>query len=187
LAAEFFASAEPGGGVTDRRMPVSTRLVIGPNASLSDRQALGFFAVVCLTCLGIASVFAARGLWPVLPFAGLEVIAVGAALAVAMRRNRYREVVRFEGDRIRVEFGMVGEGLRSSCEWPRHLTRVWLAFGPHASSPSRLVMACGGQQLTIGHCLTDAERATLARRLKQLIHPAWLNEESRERAERPAT
>jgi uncharacterized membrane protein len=162
-------------------MPVSTRLVIGPNASLSSRQALGFFGVLCLTCLGIGGVFAMLGLWPVLPFAGLEVLAVGAALAVAMRRNRYREVVSFEGGRVRVEFGMVGRELWSSCEWPRHLTRVWLERGPQGGT--RLVMACGEQRLTIGACLTDAERASLARRLKELIRPAWLNEESPGRAQ----
>lgn len=154
-------------------MPVNTRLVIGPNASLSGRQALWFFAVLCATCLGLATVFAALGLWPVLPFAGAEVAAVGAALWVVLHRNRYREVLAFEGDRLRVEFGMVGQGARASCEWPRGVTRVWLERGPHPTSPTSLVLACGPQRLTIGGCLTDPERASLARRLKQLIHPAW--------------
>ena len=33
------------------------------------------------------------GFWPVVPFAGLEVGALGAAFWVSMRRNRYREVL----------------------------------------------------------------------------------------------
>lgn len=157
----------------DPRGPVSTRLVIGPNASLSPRQALLFFSGMCLVCLGIAVAFAVRGLWPVLPWAGLELGALGAALAVVLRRNRYREVVWFEGDRVRLECGLVGQGARMQCEWPRASLRVWLESGPHPSSPTRLVLACGAQRTVIGGCLTDAERTALARRLKELIHPAW--------------
>jgi len=159
--------------VPDPRGPVSTRLVIGPNASLSAGQALAFFAGMCLICLGIASTFAALGYWPVLPFAGLELLALGAALAVVLRRNRYREVLSFERERIRVEFGMVGQRLRSSCEWPRSLTRVWLERDARADV-TQLVLGYGAQRMVIGGCLTDGERAALARRLKELIHPAWV-------------
>lgn len=157
--------------MTDPRMPESTRLVIGPNASLSDRQALGFFAALCLLCLGIAGTWASLGFWPVLPFAGLELVAVGAALVVVTRRNRYREVMVFEGDRFRVEFGVVGMGVRASCEWPRHLTRAWLERDGRGDT--HLLLGCGAQKLTVGACLTEIERLSLVRRLKELIHPAW--------------
>lgn len=151
-----------------------TRVVIGPNASMSRGQAAGFFSGMCLICLGIASMFAARGLWPVLPFAGLELAALGAALVVVLKRNRYREVLWFEGEQLRVEFGMLGQGAHARCEWPRSLARVWIEQGPHPSSPTQLVLGCGEQRMMIGSCLTDAERAALARRLKELIHPAWV-------------
>jgi uncharacterized membrane protein len=166
-------SAAAGGSVSEPGKPADTRLVIGPNASLSDRQALGFFAGMCGVCLTIAAVFAGLGLWPVLPFAGLELAALAAALWVVVQRNRYREVLEFAGERLRVEFGITGEGARARCEWPRSGTRVWLERGPHGNSPTRLVLACGTAQLSIGACLTDAERAGLMKRLKELIHPAW--------------
>lgn len=153
--------------------PADTRLVIGPNASLTDRQALGFFAGMCGVCLTIAAVFAGLGLWPVLPFAGLELAALAAALWVVVQRNRYREVLEFDGQRLCVEFGITGEGVRGRCEWPRNGTRVWLERGPHETSPTRLVLAYGSAQLHIGSCLTDAERAALMMRLKELLHPAW--------------
>lgn len=172
--------------MTDPRLPVDTRLVIGPNGSLSGRQALGFFAGTGAVCLGIAGIFALQGLWPVLPFAGLELAALGAALAVVLRRNRYREVLCFEGERLRIEIGLAGDGARAVCEWPRSQTRVWLDAGPHAASPTRLVLACGASRLMLGACLTDAERAGLARRLKELVNPAWVpGARSSGRASRP--
>jgi uncharacterized membrane protein len=152
--------------------PVNTRLVIGPNASMSGAQALRFFAGMCAVCLGLGGVMAARGYWPVLPFAGLEVAALGAALWVVLRRNRYREVLRFDAQHLTVEFGLAGEGARSSCQWPRGMTRVWLERSANRHEPTRLVLSCGGQQLIVGQCLTDAERAQLAARLQELIHPA---------------
>ncbi|MGQ0585840.1 MAG: DUF2244 domain-containing protein [Gammaproteobacteria bacterium] len=139
---------------------------------MSPRQALGFFAGMCLICLGIATGFAALGLWPVLPFAGLELLALGAALAVVLERNKYREVLWFDREWIRVEFGTLGQRARSHCELPRSRTRAWLEPAT-ASGGTRLVLGYGEQRLVIGNCLTDAERAGLARRLKELIHPAW--------------
>jgi len=83
-------------------------------------------------------------------------------------------VLWFEGGQLRVEFGMLGQGARARCEWPRSLARVWIERGPHPNSPTQLVLGCGEQRRVIGSCLTDAERSALARRLKELIHPAWI-------------
>lgn len=153
--------------------PVNTRLVIGPNASMSVRMAWGFMGAVAGVSLAIGGFFAWRGLWPILPFAGLELAAVGAALAVSLRRNRYREVLSFEAGRIRIESGELGRGPSLQVELQRGPTRVLVEPGPHRTSPTRLVLACGGQRVEVGHCLTDAERERLAWRLRQLIHPGW--------------
>ncbi len=55
--------------------------VIRPNQSLSWRRALQAYAVIALTCLGIGITFALHGFWPVLPFAGLEVVVLGIGAA----------------------------------------------------------------------------------------------------------
>ena len=170
--------------MTDSRKPVDTRLVIGPNASMNGRQALVFFAGISAVCLAIAIGFAALGFWPILPFAGAELAALGAALVVVQKRNRYREVLVFQGDSLRVEFGLAGVGAQARSEWPRHLTRVWLE---RAAGATQLVLGCGAQRLVVGSCLTDAERVALARRVKELIHPAWMHVASAEGpAQRPA-
>ena len=105
--------ADSGRTSSDANMPhpVNTRLVIGPNASMSVRQAVWFIAWMCMVSLLIGGFFAWRGFWPILPFAGLELAALAAALAVSLRRNRYREVVDFDDEAVRVEVGEVGRGV----------------------------------------------------------------------------
>ena len=149
---------------------VETRFVLGPNASLSVRGAWFFMFWVSLGTLGTATWCAAHGFWPVLPFAGLELAAVGWALVVSMRRNRYREVVSFERDRVRIEFGVAGQGAATCIELPRAWTRAWMerdAERRHA--PIKLLLGSSGQRVVIGRCLTDEEREALAVRFGTLL------------------
>ncbi|MFA5941318.1 MAG: DUF2244 domain-containing protein [Sinimarinibacterium sp.] len=152
---------------------VETRIVIGPNASLSARQAWLFMGLSASLALGISAGMAWLGFWPVLPFAGLEISALGAAVYVSVRRNGYREVLVFEAQRVRVEFGVVGRGAGTVVELSRALTRVLLEPGAHRHEPTQLVLSCTGQRVRIGACLTDEERGRVAVRVKQLLTPAW--------------
>lgn len=149
---------------------IETRFVLGPNASLSVRGAWTFMLLVSLSTLGAATWCAVHGFWPVLPFAGVELAAVGWALVVSMRRNRYREVVSFERERVRIEFGVAGQGAAAHVELPRVWTRTWIerdAERRHA--PTRLLLGSSGQRVVVGRCLTDEEREALAVRFGQLL------------------
>lgn len=152
---------------------VETRIVISPNASLSARQAWLFMGLSAALGLGIAAVMAWHGLWLVLPFTGLELAALGAAVYVSVRRNADREVLVFTPHVLRVEYGRVGSGATAVVELTRGLTRVLLEPGAHRHDATRLVLSCAGQRVRIAACLTDEERAGLAARLKQLLTPAW--------------
>lgn len=151
--------------------PVNTRLVIGPNASLTPRHAAWFMASLAVPGLGIAGVFAAQGFWPIFPFAGLELSALGAALWVSLRRNRYREVLGFEGGQLVVEFGVLGNGVGRRVVLPRVWTRVVLERGRHRNDPLRLWLVYAGRRVEIGRCLTDDERAGLRGRIQELLRP----------------
>lgn len=149
---------------------LETRFVLGPNASLSVRGAWTFMLWVGSATLGAATWCAIHGFWPVLPFAGLELAAVGWALAVSMRRNRYREVVSFERDRVRIEFGVVGRGASAQVELPRAWTRAWIERdSEQRHAPTRLVLGSSGQRVIVGRCLTDDEREALAVRFGTLL------------------
>lgn len=151
----------------------NTQVVIGPNASMTKRVAVMFMASVCALSLTVAGFLAVQGFWPVLPFAGLELLALGVAVGVSLKRNRYREVVSFVDDRIRFRIGMLGEAAALELDWPRSSTRVWLERGSHRNDPTRLVLNNAGRRLVLARCLTDEERGRLAGRLKKLIHPGW--------------
>ena len=152
---------------------VDSQIVIGPNASLSVRQAVWVFASISLVALTVAVGFTVVGFWPILPFAGLELAALATALWVSLRRNRYREVLKFEGGRVKVGFGWMGQGASAEIDWARSFTRVVLEAGANRNSHNRLYLTSSGQRIAIGRCLTDVEREALHRRIKGLLPPAW--------------
>ena len=147
-----------------------TTFVIGPNGSLSRRGAWWFMGSLSLSTLGGALWCTAHGLWPVLPFAGLELAAVAWALSVSMRRSRYREVIRVGERVVRIEFGMAGQGMAAQAELPRAWTRVWLErHESRRHAPTQLVLGCSGQRVVVGRCLTDEEREQLSTRLNEVL------------------
>lgn len=154
------------------------RLVIAPNGSLSVAQAQWFFIGMCVVSFGIAGLMTVRGLWLVWPFAGLEMAALGAALYCSLRDNGYREVISVYEHRIEVEAGRRGPQRR--WEFPRLLTQVRLAHGPYRHSPSRLLVTRHGHGCELGRCLTEEERADVARRLRSWITAPQLPTHSEE-------
>lgn len=143
------------------------RLVIAPNGSLSVAQAQWFFIGMCVVSFSIAGFVTAWGLWLVWPFAGLEMLALGAGLYASLRDNGYREVVTVYEDRIEIEAG-VNEPQRR-WEFPRLLTQVRLTTGGHRHSPSRLLVTRHGRGCELGRCLCEDERARVAERLKSWV------------------
>lgn len=156
-------------------MSRETQLVIGPNASLSVRQAWLFMAATVMLGFGIAVGMAVQGFWLILPFAGLELSALGVALYVSVRRNAYREVIRFDGEQLTVAFGAVGRGIGGTVSLPRAWTQVRLEAGAHRHAPTGLMLCSSGQRVQLARCLTDEERERLYRRLQELLSPAWRN------------
>lgn len=150
-----------------------TQIVIGPNASLSVAQARWVMLGMTGVAMTVAVGFAVMGFWPIVPFAGLEIAALGAALWVSMRRNRYREVLSFGHERVTVGFGWMGQGATAEVDWLRCFTRVVLEKAETRNGHNRLYLTSSGQRIAIGRCLTDAEREALHARIKSLLPPAW--------------
>ena len=142
------------------------RIVIRPNCNFTGRGALLLFCAMTLPALGVAVGWALRGYWLILPFAGLELAVLGAALAITVHRGRYREVVRFGRRHVHVRRGYAGH--QEHVEFPRPWTRAWIEPGASPALPGRLFLGAGGAFCELAACLTEEERQSLCRRLREL-------------------
>ncbi len=141
-------------------------IMITRNSSLSISQIkliVGFFAIV----LGvIGAFFYSQGAWLVLPFAGLELLAVSAAFYCCIRHKNDFEMVKIDKNRIQVKRQVASR--EQVYEFQTHWTKVFLEI-TKGWYPSRLWVASKGQHVEVGQWLTDPERKQLATRLKHLI------------------
>jgi uncharacterized membrane protein len=147
------------------RMPV--RIVICPNCSLSLRGATGFFAGLSAFCLTVAGLLALKGMWPILPFAGLELIVLGWALHASLARRYRAEIITLTDADVSVEWRD-----RTQCRrtvFQRHWAQVKLRRPASPLHPSRLTIESHGRQCELGSFLTDEERYGLALQLRRLI------------------
>jgi uncharacterized membrane protein len=149
---------------------------IVPNCSLSVQGARLFFAAACVVPFGAAAFLATRGFWPILPFAGLEMLLLAWALRVSLERRFHRETITVTEADVSIERF---ERQRSSrVVFPRHWAQVKLRRPAARLHPSRLTIESHGRQCELGSFLTEEERRGLAVRLQRLIgrvneSPTW--------------
>ena len=147
------------------RQPV--RIVLCPNCSLSLRGAALFFGGLCVFCFTVAGLLALKGMWPVLPFAGLEMLLVGWALRASLARRYRSETITLTDSDVSVE-----SRDRTCCRrtvFQRHWAQVKLRRPASRLHPSRLTIESHGRQCELGSFLTDEERYGLALKLRRLI------------------
>lgn len=158
----------PASGAADgaRAAPTQAHIELLPNCSLSIRQALLFFASIALASLTFATFFVLQGLWPVLPFAGLELAVLGWALWASLRRRNWTQSILIsDADVEIVTRGREGE---RRIVFSRHWASVTLR-GPRSWHPTRLYVESHGRACEVGSFLTDEERRHLWQRLGELI------------------
>lgn len=142
-------------------------VVIRPNCSLSWRGSLTVFGGISLVSCSIALGFLAQGYWLILPFAGLELILLGAAFYLTAWRTALREVIRIEGAVVEVQKGH--RQPESVQVLPRGWVSVELACPPRRGYPTRLVLRAHGRSVQIGDCLNEHERDQLAKDLRRWV------------------
>jgi uncharacterized membrane protein len=140
---------------------------LAPHCSLQPRGALLFFASLCTVSFGIAGAMALRGLWPILPFAGLEMVVLGWALTTSLRRRHYSQTITVTEERIVI--ATRDRQLVEQVEFPRHWARVTLRGADTPLHPSRLTIESHGRSYEVGSFLTEEERRALSGRLRRSI------------------
>jgi uncharacterized membrane protein len=140
---------------------------LSPNCSLTPLAATWFFAAMCVVSFSIAGTLALFGLWPVFPFAGLEMLVLGWALSASLRRRHYSQTILVSEDRVALQTRR--RGRCEQIEFPRHWAQVKLRGADTHLHPSRLTLESHGRSYEVGSFLTEEERRALAKKLMRLI------------------
>lgn len=139
---------------------------LAPHCSLSVHGALLFFASVCFATFGVAGVATWFGYWPVLPFAGAEMLLLGWALKTNMARRHEREHIEVTERDVVIEFA---RGMPRRVVFPRHWAQVKIRRPKSPLHPGQLVIESHGRGHEVGKFLTEEERRQLAAELRRLI------------------
>ncbi|MBU2953828.1 DUF2244 domain-containing protein [Marinobacter sp. F3R08] len=139
--------------------PGGLRLVLTPNRSLSwhgnVRIWMGLFVLSAL----IATGFTLMGAWVIIPFAGLELIALACGIYLTSQACQRQEVLSIDGDDIHLEKGRK----RKQQEWslPTRYTRLQIHSPSHPFTPARLSLSHRDTEVSIGTFLNIEDTGKL--------------------------
>lgn len=136
------------------------------NCSASPALLAGVFASVVAVSFGFGVAFAAQGLWLVLPFVGVELLAVAAAFLCYGRRAADYERIELRNGEIAVE--QVEGNSRSLRRLPAQWARVELQRRDRTETVS-VWLAAGAERIEVGRHLRDARRLRLAEELRMAL------------------
>ena len=144
----------------------ATHIDLTPHCSLSVRGAVLFFTSVCLPTFAVAGIATALGFWPVLPFAGAEMLLLAWALRSNMQRRFARETIDVTEEQIVIGYA---QGNPQRVVFPRHWARVKIRRPHSPLHRSQLVIESHGRAYEVGKFLTEEERRQLAAALRSQI------------------
>lgn len=136
------------------------------NCSVTPAQLGWLYASLCVVSLAIATVFWFQGAVLVLPFAWLELAAVGLAFFVYARHAADREHILLQGRRLVVELENGGRLERAEFH------RDWVRVEPGADDRSLIEVSGQGRRMSVGRYVRPELRPALARELRQALREA---------------
>ena len=139
-------------------------LTLKRNCSISPTALLWILATMMLLSFGIGIGFAWLGAWMILPFAGLEMLALSAAFYLNGRHAGDYERIRIAGGRLMVD-------VRDAERIARHeFNPAWVRLVGHdLGHEYRLLLRSHGRDLEIGRHLDARARAALAAQLRHSL------------------
>lgn len=133
--------------------------LIKRNCSLAPRQLAVIFGSLAAVSLGIAAMFATRGAWLVLPFAFIEVLALGTAFVVYARHAADYERIVLCRDCLLVETCRAERLRREEC------AAAWARVEYSGSRRELVGLVVSGRRIDVGHFVPESDRRLLARQL----------------------
>jgi len=136
------------------------------NCSVTPRQLGVLYASLCLVSLGIGLVFWIQGATMVLPYAALELLAVGVAFVVYARHATDGERILLRGTQLVVEFENGGKLERAEFQ------RDWVRVEPRAGHRSLIEVSGQGRSIDVGRFVRPELRPVLAREIRLALRGA---------------
>ena len=136
------------------------------NCSVSPAQLGGLYLSLCLVSLGIGAVFWSQGAVLVMPFVGLELVAVGVAFWVLARHASDGERISLEGSRLVVELESGGRLQRAE------FNRDWVRVEPKNGGRSLIQLSAQGRSVEVGRYVLPELRSALAREIRMALRHA---------------
>jgi len=133
------------------------------NCSMAPRQLLVWFSSLCALSLAVASYFWWMGARLVMPFAWLELVALGAAMLVYARHAVDNESIELRGDRLTVEHAS-GSRVEHVEFQPR-----WVRVEPPEGDGSLVELSGQGRRVAVGRYVRPELRRQLADELRMAL------------------
>ena len=136
------------------------------NCSVTPQQLGWLYASLCVLSLGIAGMFWAMGAVLVMPFAWLELAAVGLAFLAYARHATDGERISLKGRQLVVELESAGQLQRAEFH------RDWVRVEPVAGGRSLIELSGQGQRVNVGRFVRPELRPMLAQELRKALREA---------------
>lgn len=136
------------------------------NCSVTPAQLGWLYASLCVVTFGIGALFWFQGAVLILPFAWLELAAVGAAFMVYARHAADGEHISLQGQRLVVELEHAGRLERAE------FNRDWVRVEPGADDRSLIEVSGQGQRVIVGRYVRPELRPVLAREIRRALREA---------------
>lgn len=141
----------------------SVQWTLKRNCSVSPRQLGAFFASLSAVSLVIAVFCWLHGATLVLPFTGLELLALGTAFLAYARHATDGECIRLQGRELIVELETGGrlEKAQFQCDW--------VHVEPQADDHSLIELSGRGRKVRVGRFLRPELRPLLAQEIRRAL------------------
>ena len=153
--------------VTSTRQAGRLQIVAKPNHSSTWRGNLYALLAISVPSLGAAIGFTLLGAWPILPFAGLELLALGSALYYVNWKLQYRHVITLSDDSVRIDKGYYHP--KQSWQFPRQRTGLSITPQPHPQESPELALHDRAERVSVGEFLGRDDAMELAELLRREI------------------
>ena len=175
LSVQAFGTASPAAaalrfGIPDGAGEGSVQWLLRRNCSMTPLQLVAFYLSLCAWSLAIAAAFWARGAHLIMPFASVELLAVGAALFVYARHAGDRERVVLRPGRLTVECTL---GNRTD---QVEFAPAWVRVEPAHADRSLIEISGEGKRVAIGRFVRPELRRALAEELRSALRRSGAGE-----------